>query len=187
MKPIDQFIELCKKGDLVGSQQLFQLNPGIGIGCVFPGICSYGHLHIAQWLLQVKPDINISGCGEQAFRFACHYGHLHIAQWLLQVSKERGQCINISIHNNWAFHWACKNRHLHVAKWLQTLNPYLYVIEYDEKGKIKSYRIREKEEENWERRKYFVWLASNHCPEENKNNLLYKLPSDISRMVIGFV
>jgi hypothetical protein len=37
------------------------------------------------------------------------------------------------------------------------------------------------------KRKYLVWLASNECPEENKSNLLYKLPSDVSRMVIGFV
>jgi hypothetical protein len=77
--------------------------------------------------------------------------------------------------------------HLHVAQWLQSLKPYLYVIEYDENGKMKGYKIREKEEANWEKRKYLLWLASNDCPEENKNNLLYKLPSDVSRMIIGFV
>jgi hypothetical protein len=67
------------------------------------------------------------------------------------------------------------------------MKPYLYVIIYDENGKITDYKIRSKEEANWERRKYLVWLASNQCPDENKNNLLYKLPSDVSRLLIGFV
>jgi hypothetical protein len=61
------------------------------------------------------------------------------------------------------------------------------VIEYDETGKYKGYRIKKKEQANWEKRKYLLWLASNDCPEENKSNLLYKLPSDVSRLVIGFV
>jgi hypothetical protein len=61
------------------------------------------------------------------------------------------------------------------------------VLEYDENGDYKSFKIREKEEANWEKRKYLVWLASNNCPEENKSNLLYKLPIDISRIVIMFV
>ena len=56
-----------------------------------------------------------------------------------------------------------------------------------ETGKIKNYRIRSKEEANWEKRKYLLWLASNDCPEQDRGNLLYKLPSDVSRMVIGFV
>ena len=36
--------------------------------------------------------------------------------------------------------------HLHVAQWLLSVNPYLYVINYDEDGSYKSYRIRTKEE-----------------------------------------
>jgi hypothetical protein len=76
---------------------------------------------------------------------------------------------------------------LEVAKWLQQMKPYLYEIIYDENGKMKNWRIRAIEEANWQKRKYLVWLASNHCPEENRNNLLYKLPSDVSRMAIGFV
>jgi hypothetical protein len=106
-----------------------------------------------------------------------------VAQWLLQVCPT----IDISINDDRLFCYACISGCLEVAEWLHQIKPYLYVIEYDENGKIKGYKIRSKEEANWERRKYLVWLASNHCPEENKNNLLYKLPSDVSRMVIGFV
>ena len=182
-----QFIELCKKGDLNGLQHLLQLNPDINISVenewVFRLTCLYGHLHVVQWLLQVKPDINISADNEWVFRLTCEHGHLHAAQLLLQIKPT----INISAKNEEAFRFACYYGHLHVAQWLQSLKPYLYVIEYDKDGKYKGYKIRSREEANWQCRKYLVWLASNECPEENKSNLLYKLPSDVSRMIIGFV
>ena len=73
--------------------------------------------------------------------------------------------------------------HLEVAKWLQSLKPYLYVIHYDENGKYKDYYIRTKEEENWEKRKYLVYIAS-ECKEDN---LLYRLPCDVAKMVIKYV
>ena len=149
----------------------------------FIELCKKGDLFGAQQFLQVNPHINISADNEEAFRWACFYGHLHVAQWLLQQKPT----INISINNEYAFREACYYGHLDVAHWLQSLKPYLYVIEYDENGKYKGYKIREKEEANWERRKYLVWLASNHCPEENKTNLLYRLPTDVAKMVLQFV
>ena len=113
----------------------------------------------------------------------CKEGDLNGLQQLLQLNPD----INISIYDELAFRYACYFGHLHVAQWLQSLKPYLYVINYDKDGSYIGYRIREKEEANWQRRKYLVWLASNHCPEQNKVNLLYKLPSDVSRLIIGFV
>ena len=181
-----RFIKLCNKGDLIGLKHLLQLNPDIISADnehAFRNACLHGKLDLCQWLLKQKPDINISADNEHAFRNACFYGHLHVAQWLLQINPY----INISADNEDAFWWACRNRHLDVAHWLQSLKPYLYVIEYDENGKYKGYKIREKEEANWERRKYLVWLASNHCPEENKTNLLYRLPTDVAKMVLQFV
>ena len=44
--------------------------------------CYYGHLEVAQWLLEIKPDIDISARDDIAFCFACHYGHLKVATWL---------------------------------------------------------------------------------------------------------
>jgi hypothetical protein len=221
------FCHACRYGHLELAQWLFQvskekgqpINISVNNEEAFRWACMKGHLHVAQWLLQIKPDIDISAYNfqafrnacynthlevsqwlwlflrttidiqmiEQHFRFACQYGDLEIAQWLYQISKEKGQDINISDFEEYAFRRSCQYGHLHVAQWIQSLKPYLYVIYYDENGKIKDYYIRTKEEANWEKRKYLVWLASNHCPEKNKHNLLYKLPSDVSRMVIGFV
>jgi hypothetical protein len=201
------FHSTCLKGHLHVVQWLLEVCPTLVIsfnlwfndGNVFPNACLKGHLHMAQWLLQVCPTINISANNEEAFLGACRFGsytrRLEVAQWLLQVCPT----INISANNDEAFRDACcpvvylsgrvvyLSGRLELAQWLQSLKPYLYVIHYDENGKYKDHYIRTKEEANWERRKYLVWLASNHCPEENKTNLLYKLPSDVSRMLIGFI
>jgi ankyrin repeat protein len=183
----DVFHWTCANGHLDVCQWLLQIKPDIDISInnelAFRYACANGHLDVCQWLLQVKPTINVSIYDEEAFRWACADGRLDVCQWLLQVKPT----INISFDNEEAFRVACIYNHLHVAQWLKSLKPYLYVIEYDEDGKIKGYRIREKEDANWQRRKYLVWLASNKCPEENKSNLLYKLPSDVSRLIIGFV
>ena len=73
--------------------------------CAFICACTYNHLHIAQWLLRIKPTINILGDNEAAFRHACECGHLHIAQWLLQIKPT----INISADDDYAFRYACEN------------------------------------------------------------------------------
>ena len=194
------FHSACLKGHLHVVQWLLEVCPTLVIsfnllfndGDIFRKACLKGHLHMAQWLLQVCPTINISANNDMAFLGACRLGHFserfEVAQWLIQVCPT----INISANNDMAFRDACCYGNnlfgrLKLAQWLQSLKPYLYVIEYDENGNYKGYKIRSKEQANWERRKYLVWLASNECPEENKNNLLYKLPSDVSRLLIGFV
>jgi ankyrin repeat protein len=192
------FHDACQNGHLPVAQWLLQIaeekghhiNISFNNNITFRMVCLNGHLHVAQWLLQVVKEIRQSvDLFNIAFLYACYKGHLEVAQWLLQVKPD----IDISADNEWAFRCACENGYFHVAKWLQCLKPYLYGFVYDENGKIEKYvlRIRSKEEikkeQNWHQRKYLVWLASNACPEQNKGNLLYKLPFDVSRMVIGFV
>jgi len=62
------------------------------------------------------------------------------------------------------------------------LKPYLYVIEYDENGNYIDYKIRSKEEANWEKRKCALHLAL-----QEKTNILYHLPVDIAKTVALFV
>jgi hypothetical protein len=76
-------------------------------------------LDIAQWLLSVKPDIDISVENEYAFTKTCENGHLDIAQWLLSVNPHT----DISVENEYAFRWACENGHFSVAKWLLQIKP----------------------------------------------------------------
>ena len=178
------FREACENGHLEVAQWLFEIKPNIlnikpntqvqyelfvndekikikpkkTCDDVFGEACKNGHLKVAQWLLEIKPDINISAYEEYAFRGACKNGHLEIAQWLLKIKPEmnftntiffehtfREACskghieiaklllkikpdINISSGNENAFCWACHYGHLETAQWLQSLRPWLYKI-----------------------------------------------------------
>ena len=174
-----QFIQVCISGNLDKAKELLRLYPNINISeLAFRWACKKGHLEVAKWLLSVKPDINISAEDEEAFRVACYHGHLEVAKWLLSVKPD----INISAANKFAFCSTCYLGRLEVAKWLQTLKPYLYVIEYDINGNYAGFKIRSKEEANWEKRKYTLHLT---CQE--KTNILYHLPIDIAKAVTQFV
>jgi ankyrin repeat protein len=103
-------------------------NPITNIDKVFLYACKNGHLHVAQWLLQIKPAIDISAYNEEAFRGACSNGHLHVAQWLLQIKPT----IYISAQNEYAFRWACVNEHLNIAQWLFQIKPTINISAYNE-------------------------------------------------------
>jgi len=177
-----QFINLCKNGNLEGAKEFLRLHSDINISIkddeAFRYSCKNGHLEVAKWLLQMKPDINNSLLDDYIFCDACFYGRLEVAKWLLSVKPD----INISAKDDEAFYWACKCGYLDIAKWLQSLKPYLYVIEYNKNGKCIGYKIRSKEEANWERRKHALHLAL-----QEETNILYHLPVDIAKAVTLFV
>lgn len=50
----------------------------------FSYACFNGHLEVAQWLLFIKPTIEVSTY-KDAFHNACFNGHLEVAQWLLSI------------------------------------------------------------------------------------------------------
>ena len=137
-----------------------------------------GDLDRAKKFLRLNPDINISARDDCAFICACENGHLDVAKWLLSVKPD----INISAEDDNAFCWSCYEGHVEVSKWLQTLKPYLYVIEYDENCNYTRFKIRSKEEANWEKRKYAL-----HLTLQNETNILYHLPTDIAKAVTLFV
>ena len=58
--------------------------------------CENGHLHVAKWLLQIKPNINISAKNEHAFRWACKNGRIHVARWLSTLNSS----YQVQIRNN---------------------------------------------------------------------------------------
>jgi len=207
-----QVTHLCQYGNLESIKKLLQNNQNINIyDSAFRIACGYGHLAVAQWLLSVKPDINISAEDNWAFSNACEMGHLEVAKWLLQVKPD----IDISTYEEYAFRQACSKGHLEVAqwllsvkpaidisacddyafgfaiyfgrldiaKWLQSLNPYLYVIKYDYNGNYAGCKIRSKEEANWEKRKYALHMMT----KQDNTKILYNLPIDISKTIALFV
>ena len=93
-------------------------------------VCENGHLKVAQWLLQVKPDININplyGAYDRdniCYNFAnpllyavCAKGNLEVLEWLLNINPNIETSFNFEI----AFHLACERGHLEIAKWLYEL------------------------------------------------------------------
>ena len=63
---------------------------------------------MAKWLLTIKPNINISACGEYAFATSCINNYFNIASWLLEVKPT----INISVENEIIFRTACEDGNL---------------------------------------------------------------------------
>ena len=117
-----QVIELCKSGNLQELQHIIeQQNINMtDFNNLFSTACQYGQLDMAKWLLQIKPDIDISTNNDYAFRWVCYKGYLDIAKWLLQIKPD----INISAEDEFAFRWACLEGHIHIVKWFRliTLN-----------------------------------------------------------------
>jgi len=129
-----QFLNACKTGNLNKAKQIY-LNNLIDEECAFLLACVKGQLHIAKWLLQIKPNINISVHNEEAFRCACESGHLHVAQWLLQIKPT----INVFINDHSAFKHACIRNKWLVVKWLCELYPFKYDIEFNNRMWSRGY------------------------------------------------
>ena len=177
------FRETCIHGHLEVVKWLLSVKPDINISVnsawVFHRTCEKGHLEVAKWLLSMNPDINISYNNDECvFCEVCERGHLEVAKWLLQMKPD----INISAKNHRAFIWSYYYKKVEVVKWLQSLKPYLYVIEYDESRKYVTFKIRSKEEANWEKRKYAL-----HMTLKEDINILYHLPKDIAKAVTLFI
>ncbi len=101
----------------------------------FSHACTFGHLHMAQWILETNPNININtnkAMFNHLFYCVCNYGYLHIAQWLLKISP------TIDINYNSVFNKACHNKHLELAKWLYNTS-LTKGCEFDIKIKVKAF------------------------------------------------
>jgi hypothetical protein len=82
----------------------------------FKKVCSYGHLHMAQWLLSTFPSIDQCYCNHWALDSASARGHQDVVQWLLALENNRDRRRLLHFH---AFQAACIHGQLHLAKWLQ--------------------------------------------------------------------
>jgi ankyrin repeat protein len=84
------FIELIKTGNLEEIQQFYYNNDTINISVyqdrAFETACNYGHVHVAKWLLSIKPNINFLQFIKSVFKEACLGEPLiDIAKWLISI------------------------------------------------------------------------------------------------------
>lgn len=129
------FKNACKTGNLDECKRIFLENPLIKndntiMKTFFVTCCEYGQLNIAQWLLEIKPDLNISFGSYQhgnniPFITACRTGHINILQWLVTIDPSM---INLDLFQK-AFSEACIYGHLELAQWLlHTLHDDINII-----------------------------------------------------------
>jgi ankyrin repeat protein len=87
------FIELIKTGNLEEIQQFYNNNNTINISVdlddAFQIACYQGHVHVAKWLLNIKPDINFLQFVESVFQFTCigkpDKTLIDVAKWLVSI------------------------------------------------------------------------------------------------------
>lgn len=177
-----RFLEFCRNGELIRAQEsIGLLDPYVnilGFETAFSDACANGHLEVAEWLLQVKPDINISASNEDAFRMSCINGHLNVAKWLLQRKPD----IDIAAIDGFAFNGACSRRHLDVVKWLASLNPDYKIINED-KPNWRCRNLKNIRDKKWEKNKNLVKLASGRSGD----NMIFRMPTDVVRITASYL
>lgn len=186
---INGFTMACLRDKLDVAKWLLEIDSvktlsGIDTFNTFAFVCKYKKFHnkydnthfdplpILKWLLEIKPDINISANNEQAFYNACYNGSLEIAKWLLEIKPDinisidndyifRNSCngiytnestikwlleikpdINIEANNHEAFKNACEYDAIKIIRILISLNPTKYYIKISDHGNIISWKIK---------------------------------------------
>ena len=118
------FWSSCQHGHIELCKLLLKINQYITINDKhsFNYAVNSGNIELTSWLLNIKPEINISANNEENFRDACENGHLKMAKWLFETKP----FINISAINNTdtydTFSLCCMEGHFETAKWLFNLN-----------------------------------------------------------------
>ncbi len=134
---------LSKNVDLNQYRMLVEGKSQKVIHKVFCKICKeagsrYRHdedmLNYAKWLVEIRPDIDISADNEKAFRSACgkrgeeyrwvsgtpdEPPNFDLMKWLLKIKPD----IDISADNEYAFYRACVYGRIDIAEWLLHLKP----------------------------------------------------------------
>jgi len=116
------FFHLCKWNYLEDVQKIYDPLryrteiPSIYREEIFQFACSNGHLGLAQWLLEIEPDLDVLKYNECCFRWSCSNGHLTTAQWLYTVYPT-------NMITDELFYSTCAEGHIEVAEWLLKMQP----------------------------------------------------------------
>ncbi len=72
--------------------------------------CVDGSLEMAKYILELKPEIDISCYNEKIFRDVCEYNQIEVAKWLLEIKPD----INIRVFDDCIFKNKCENIYLNL-------------------------------------------------------------------------
>ena len=179
-------------GNIDFAEWLLQIKPEIynsekTFNEAFLFACRNDRFEYAKWIFGIKPNLKNADNFTFIFRTACTWNwhqKCELKKWLISIKPD----IDIEALDVFVKIANVNINYVELAKYIQSLRPCRYVSTERENGKI-YFVVRTDEEEKkeylWNNRKYPVWIASNNSP--NKNNLLYRLPNDLSREVIQYV
>ncbi len=121
---------------------LLEMKPDINLLILNQGFywaCNCGILDICKYLLEVRPEIDISHDNDEPFKTACRFGKYNIVKFLLELKPT----INIMENGDKLFQMGCNNEDIELIRFLQKSIPNKYHI-YVLNGKIKDKSIFEK-------------------------------------------
>ena len=90
------FVNACRTNNLLCKyliKKFTNINIHANNELAFKLSCFYGHLNVAQWLIDLSKQsefslIDIHTFNEEAFRSSCYNGHLNVAHWLVSLSNK---------------------------------------------------------------------------------------------------
>jgi hypothetical protein len=200
------FLDACDNNHLSVAQWLYSIHPDLDIHMrsyhVFYTACESKNMRIAIWLISLK-EAHTNSTYYQYCSIAFANGEIELMRDIasrvpdFDVSYDNHHLYNSAMNIRRAnIVWSIKSAQ--VIEWLQEMKPWVYkftvnpnidfTFDYNTFEHWNATYYPEKdtiEERNWQRRKYSVWLASNSCT--NQKSILYKLPTDLSRIVISYV
>ena len=179
------FRDFCATGELSFAKQLLHEHAAVIDVCsqdnlAFQKACAKGHMAVAKWLFELKPDLDISAGDDSAFRHACFGNHLHIAQWIISGNPK----VNISARRDQVFRWACLTENYEMLKWLDSIRPFYFKIKIREKALHRIHGTTNLAKHvRWKTRNYALCLRNRHdC--NNYVNVFYDVPEDVSRYIV---
>lgn len=104
------------------------------------------------------------------------YSHSQVEQWIRLIKSDISEFINKNDQNP-----------KHLSQWLIAKKPFLYKNTFIKKRKDHcNFDVRLREEVQWQRRKYAMWMRSSffHFHHRSKLNVFYNVPEDVSRYII---
>ena len=123
---MEELFDLIRKGNLDDIINYYKINENnfdivSNHKIIFRYACSHNLVHIAKWLYDLNPNVDIKVYDEYAFDYACKNGNLEIAKLIYQIKPY----INFCAGNINSFKGACENGQLHIVKWLVEIKPFL--------------------------------------------------------------
>lgn len=195
----EAFLRSCGNGYLSVAKWLHAVKPDLNVHMwgnnVFYRICANGYTEIGKWWVSIADperdyyEYITTACGCNNLELIQHIATHYIPDFNVSYSNHLlyyGANYH-AIHNhsdnpyNHANHTTKK---MEMLEWLHELKPWVYTYTngiYDIQADKDTVN-----EKLWYYRKYALWLSSDESPNK-KNNILYQLPTDISRMIISSI